>query len=725
METSPPISVAAFTAVQGTNAIENSIVWGNTDSDANGTVATAQAYADSAFDIFAVTNSIIQGSTNLADGDSGYDPLFANASVVISISQRFHTALADSGVNALVNGSSTDLDGAPRVFGGLVDLRRLRISIRRVVARPHLPPRPQCSHFSCSSLGTVSFQVAGSSAAASAVWQINSGLGFASVTNGGNNAITATALGSTLTLSGINPTINGYQVRAVVAGFATPPATLTISSPTVVYVKQNASGANDGSSWASAFTDLHQAIAAAPGSCTEIWVAAGTYFTQGQSFALRHQLPILGGFAGTETNASQRNWTNHLTILKNDGNFAVVNNGGVSIDASAFLDGFVIQSVNSSFAVFNQNCSPTIQNCTIANCPNLVMWNQGGSPNLVNCVFTNNQSTAVHNLGSSPTFTGCVFINNTANQQTGGAMYNDASSPLVQDCVFQGNTAANGTGIYDYNNSSPTVLRTMFIGNIGQSGGAFTEAGTGSARLESCLFANNISSGLVAAIEHLSGTLNVVNCTIANNTSTRGNAGLLNQSGSANIANSIFWENSVVEQNASQTLETMQLGALGGQISISNSLKCKKSLAAFSGHNNPHYDPLFANPGATNYSLSAYSPAINAGNANFASSPLDLAGARRVFLMAAERSEPLTKHKRRSLPPVALLATPLQPDVNAWAVLHCLLGRASSGQHQCVSMAGQYRFGFCPGRRGRPERSHCHRQQFQQPPDRERRHCGE
>src|SRR5271157_6174441 len=51
---------------------------------------------------------------------------------------------------------------------------------------------------------------------------------------------------------------------------------LTSTNPTnICYVKSNASGKNDGSSWGNAFTDLQSALGSS--ACPEIWVAAGTY----------------------------------------------------------------------------------------------------------------------------------------------------------------------------------------------------------------------------------------------------------------------------------------------------------------------------------------------------------------------------------------------------------------------------------------------------------------
>jgi len=67
--------------------------------------------------------------------------------------------------------------------------------------------------------------------------------------------------------------------------------------PPIIYVAQSASGANDGTSWANAYTSVVAALTVA-GHGEEVWVSAGTYT---DSIVLPEYVALYGGFAGTET----------------------------------------------------------------------------------------------------------------------------------------------------------------------------------------------------------------------------------------------------------------------------------------------------------------------------------------------------------------------------------------------------------------------------------------
>src|SRR5690242_9966911 len=93
----------------------------------------------------------------------------------------------------------------------------------------------------------------------------------------------------------------------------------TDASATVRYVNAGAPGANNGNSWADAYADLQAALAAAQQG-DELWVAAGTYKpTNGTnrdlSFIMKTGVGIYGGFAGSETDRTQRNFNGNITIL--------------------------------------------------------------------------------------------------------------------------------------------------------------------------------------------------------------------------------------------------------------------------------------------------------------------------------------------------------------------------------------------------------------------------
>ena len=97
---------------------------------------------------------------------------------------------------------------------------------------------------------------------------------------------------------------------------------------TTFYVDASATGANDGTSWADAYTSLQDALAAAAYG-VDIWIAGGTYYPDegagvtadqpGESFVLKDGVSIYGGFNGTESSLEERNLeANPPTVLSGD-----------------------------------------------------------------------------------------------------------------------------------------------------------------------------------------------------------------------------------------------------------------------------------------------------------------------------------------------------------------------------------------------------------------------
>jgi hypothetical protein len=277
------------------------------------------------------------------------------------------------------------------------------------------------------------------------------------------------------------------------ASFATP------EPPCVLRVVDSLSTPGDGSTWAVAYTDLSLAITAASPGC-EVWVAQGVY-TPGtspdDSFSLKNNVAIYGGFNGTETERTQRNWRKNITTL--DGGmlvYHVVKN--TYINPFAVLDGFTITNGNATGTgeegrgggVNNNNSNPTLTNLTFSGNTASTgggMFNYFSNTNLTNVIFSGNTAGyggGMYNVFSNLTLTNVAFTGNMVVNQ-GGGMMNDYSSPTLTNVTISGNSAGEiGGGIYNYL-SAPLINNSIIWGNTG--GGIINIIGTTSPTLTNSL----------------------------------------------------------------------------------------------------------------------------------------------------------------------------------------------------------------------------------------------
>lgn len=86
----------------------------------------------------------------------------------------------------------------------------------------------------------------------------------------------------------------------------------------IIYVNPGATGANNGSSWQDALTDVRQAFTESTAD-DEVWVVKGTYKpAPAKPWIVSDTKGIFGGFTGAETARNQRNWKLNKTIFSGD-----------------------------------------------------------------------------------------------------------------------------------------------------------------------------------------------------------------------------------------------------------------------------------------------------------------------------------------------------------------------------------------------------------------------
>ena len=305
-------------------------------------------------------------------------------------------------------------------------------------------------------------------------------------------------------------------------------------------------GLNSGScsSWATA-CKLQRAIALAV-SGDQVWVARGTHkptptTDPTKSFHLKSGVAIYGGFSGSETLLSQRNWRTNLTTLSGDlgvigdiadNSYHVVYATGVS--RSAVLDGFTIAAGNANGAdpnnqgggLYNNAGNPTLRNLKFIDNSAINgggMANTNGSPMLVRVIFSSNDAGAgggLYNYSylSNPVLNNVVFAGNSASP-SGGGMYSDSAAATLTSVTFSSNTASSGGGMYGIDIGVTPLRNVTFYGNSAANGGGIYIAESSPA-LTNVTFSGNTASTNGGAIY---------------NTST---------SGSPHLLDSIFWGDS-------------------------------------------------------------------------------------------------------------------------------------------------------------------------------------
>ncbi|MCP5538259.1 MAG: right-handed parallel beta-helix repeat-containing protein [Akkermansiaceae bacterium] len=323
----------------------------------------------------------------------------------------------------------------------------------------------------------------------------------------------------------------------------------------VLHVDRDATGSEDGSSWANAFSTLNAALDAAVAG-DQIWIAAGIYYpndedpsdiSRSQSFQLVSQVTVLGGFAGTETDAASRDPVANPTVLSADlGRDDTDTDGDGVIDyrpsngyhvlendqiEDAVLEGVTIEGGAAMARSRNDDVSGG------------GMVNLSSSVTLRDCIFLDNrvvslngtaQGGAVYQADSDCLFERCTFVGNYADSiyesfRYGGAVYNASSSVSFVDCTFTNSNAVYGGAIFS-SGSDVVIDRCEFTGNAAEVlqkgvGGAIWHSGQ-SLVISGSIFRSNTAARAVGAVNCENAIVVVTDTTFESNTAAGSGGGM-------------------------------------------------------------------------------------------------------------------------------------------------------------------------------------------------------
>ncbi len=290
---------------------------------------------------------------------------------------------------------------------------------------------------------------------------------------------------------------------------------LSKANATIRYVKPIATGSGTGSSWADASANI-QAMINASALNDEVWIAAGTYTpstfpvgcsgcgtasstNRNNTFSMKFGVSLIGGFAGTETLKSERNFNLNETTLSgdfgSDGNIANNAYHVLSIincnNNNTFIEKITVKKGNASGA----GLTITVQSQTY-----FQEW--GGGVLIVN---------------SNTTLSKCSIVENEA-ISGGGMLITGFSAPKINNSILAQNTAQGGGAIYNHNNSAPELTNCTISKNTATvAGGAMYNLDSNPTVINSVVYFNN--SPVAPSFLNNSSTVTTIRSLVAFGTS--------------------------------------------------------------------------------------------------------------------------------------------------------------------------------------------------------------
>jgi hypothetical protein len=247
------------------------------------------------------------------------------------------------------------------------------------------------------------------------------------------------------------------------------------SSAKTFYVKSNASGNNDGSSWSNAYKELSIAM---QNTCADtIKVAMGIYkpalISRDSSFYINRHMNIIGGYPDTG---------NPPDSLRSPDTYPTILSGNI---------GNIADSADNTLTLMPINCRDTsvsIEGLTFKNSTAGAIYSSvNKNLSIYNCRFSNNYSNSgsAINIGDNATISRCVCSDNNSKYGTYTA---SGYNTLVKDCIFYKNKSILGGGAYQ---AVSTFVNTIFYKNEATYGAGVYYSGDPDTKFINCDFIKN------------------------------------------------------------------------------------------------------------------------------------------------------------------------------------------------------------------------------------------
>ena len=347
----------------------------------------------------------------------------------------------------------------------------------------------------------------------------------------------------------------------------------------VYYVNAAAEPGGDGLSWATAFQHPQPALDTNPAGLVEIWIAAGTYYpivrtdpTDPKSavFPMRNAHALYGGFAGDETDKSQRDPAAHPTVFSGD--LGVLNDPvdnayhvvkSSNNDRRCILDSVTVRDadggpiVDRGGGLLAETSYMQIRNCVFerntAQYEGAAMYIRGGGGmTLIDVVVRENVGVTVGGAvsinGARTLLVRCQFENNQGGTGGGALRIQNGSGEII-DCSFTGNHAGIGAGLYADGTRHLIVTGCTFDHNVAESGGgAIQISAFGETVLDRCTIVDNTAVlGDAGGVALSTGEPSWVrNCLIARNTAGRNGGGIFGNFHGGGVFGSLITDNHAV-----------------------------------------------------------------------------------------------------------------------------------------------------------------------------------